>query len=326
MCTTRTWGKTCTIIIIALALVGTVIPSLSQAWPKHIVRIIVPVPPGSSPDIAARLFAERLAVRWSHPVIIENHPGADGLIGASEFAAANDDHTLLFSFAAPLTVYPITKDKVPYDPNRDLLPISTVTETFGAISVPTSLPVRTVSELIAYARSHPRQLNWASGGGAFPIIFAGFLKSESVDLTEVPYRNQNQALQDTAEGRVQIMVTPMTPMLPFVQAGKLRVLAVTNSTRAPLWPDVPTVTEAGYPALTFEGLLGVFGPRGMPRNQLERIAADISTIAAQPDIATRLAATGQIVRASTPAEFSAAIDKQRTQIISLMQLIGRPNR
>jgi tripartite-type tricarboxylate transporter receptor subunit TctC len=318
------WIKAC--LIIALTLASATIPSFAQAWPQRIVRLIVPVPPGSSPDIAARLFAERLAIRWSHPVVIENRPGAEGLIGASEFAAADDDHTLLFSFAAPLTVYPITKDKLSYDPNRDLLPISTVAETFGAISVPTSLPVKTLSELVTYARAHPGQLNWASGGGAFPITFAGFLKSEGIELTEVPYRNQNQALQDTAEGRVHIMVTPLTPMLPFVQTGKLRVLAVTNQVRAPLWPDVPTATESGYPALVFDGLLGLFGSRSTPRDRLERIAADINAIAAQTEIATRLAAMGQVVHTSTPKEFSAAIDEQRARMISIVRLIGQPHR
>jgi tripartite-type tricarboxylate transporter receptor subunit TctC len=144
-------------------------------------------------------------------------------------------------------------------------------------------------------------------------------------MTEVPYRNQSQALQDTAEGRLQIMLTPMTPTLPFVQAGKLRALAVTNSARAPLWPNVPTATEAGFPALTFEGLLGVFGPRDTPKDRLERISADIGSIAAQADIASRLATAGQIVRASTPAEFSAAIDAQRARISSIVRLLGRPN-
>jgi tripartite-type tricarboxylate transporter receptor subunit TctC len=290
-----------------------------------VVRIIVPVPSGSSPDVAARLFAERLAARWGHPLIVEDRPGADGLIGTADFAALHDDHVLLFSPAAPISVYPVTKTRLSYDPDRDVVPISTIAETFGTISIPASLPVKTLADLIDYARARPGQLNWASGGGAFPIVFAGFLKSAGLAMTEVPYRNQGQALQDTAEGRLQIMLTPMTPTLPFVQAGKLRALAVTNGARAPLWPNVPTTTEAGFPALTFEGLLGVFGPRDTPRDRLERISADIGSIAAQADIASRLATAGQIVRASTPAEFSAAIDAQRARISSIVRLLGRPN-
>jgi tripartite-type tricarboxylate transporter receptor subunit TctC len=321
----RTWKRLANACLIAAIAVWTsASSSRAETWPQRVVRIIVPLPSGSSPDVAARLFADRLAARWGSPVIVENRPGADGLIGTADFAALHDDHVLLFSPAAPLSVYPVIKDKLSYDPYRDLVPISTVAETFGTISVPSSLPVRTLSDLIDYARVRRGQLNWASGGGAFPIVFAGFLKSTGLEMTEVPYRNQNQALQDTAEGRLQIMVTPMTPTLPLVQAGKLRVLAVTNSVRAPLWPDVPTTAEAGFPALAFEGLLGVFGPRDTPRDRLERIASDIGSIAAQPDLASRLATAGQIVRASTPAEFSAAIDAQRASIMSIVRLVGRP--
>lgn len=311
-------------LIAAVALAAWAAPSVAQTWPQRAVRIIVPVPAGSSPDLAARLFADRLAARWGRPVIVEDRPGADGLIGTADFVALNDDHVLLFAPAAPLSVYPVTKDKLSYDPDRDILPISMVAETFGTISVPASLPVKTLPELFEHARARRGQLNWASGGGAFPIVFAGFLKSAGLDMVEVPYRNQSQALQDMAEGRLQIMLTPMTPTLPFVQAGKVRALAVTNSARSPLWPDVPTASEAGFPALTFEGLLGVFGPRDTPRDRLERISADIASIAAQPDIADRLAVAGQIVRASTPAEFSAAIYAQRAKIMSIVRRIGRP--
>jgi tripartite-type tricarboxylate transporter receptor subunit TctC len=322
----RTWNTLANACLIAaIAVSAWASPSYAQAWPQRVVRIIVPVPSGSSPDVAARLFAERLAARWGHPLIVEDRPGADGLIGTADFAALHDDHVLLFSPAAPISVYPVTKTRLSYDPDRDVVPISTIAETFGTISIPASLPVKTLADLIDYARARPGQLNWASGGGAFPIVFAGFLKSAGLAMTEVPYRNQSQALQDTAEGRLQIMLTPMTPTLPFVQAGKLRALAVTNSARAPLWPNVPTATEAGFPALTFEGLLGVFGPRDTPRDRLERISADIGSIAAQADIASRLATAGQIVRASTPAEFSAAIDAQRAKISTIVRLLGRPN-
>jgi tripartite-type tricarboxylate transporter receptor subunit TctC len=319
----KTFVRAC--LIAAIAVPPWTAPSQAQTWPQRTVRIIVPVPSGSSPDVAARLFAERLAVRWGRPVIVEDRPGADGLIGTADFAALHDDHVLLFAPAAPLSVYPVIKDRLSYVPDRDVLPISTVAETFGTISTSASLPAKTLTELFDYARARPGRLNWASGGGAFPIVIAGFLKSAGLAMVEVPYRNQAQALQDTAEGRLQMMLTPMTPTLPFVQAGKLRALAVTNSARSPLWPDVPTATEAGFPGLTFEGLLGVFGPRDTPRDRLARISADIGAIAAQPDIASRLAVTGQIVRASTPAEFSAAIEAQRAKIKSIVRFIDRPN-
>lgn len=323
MCRMKCWPFACVISIASvLALLAT--PSFTQSWPQRPVRMIVPIVAGSSPDVAARVFAEHLAARWGHPVVIENRPGADGLIGTAAFATAQDDHVLLFSFAAPLTVYPVIQEKLPYDAARDVVPISAVTETFGTISVPASLSVTTLSELVALARSRPGQLNWTTGGGAFPILFAGFVKSAGLDMVQVSYRDQNLAIQDLAEGRIQIIATPMTAVLPLAKAGKIRVLAVTNKKRSRLWPDIPTATESGYPALTFDGLIGVFGPRGIPEDRRERISADIREIAADNTVAQRLAGTAQIVGGSTPAEFSAAIQEQRAKIEAIVRLIGKP--
>jgi tripartite-type tricarboxylate transporter receptor subunit TctC len=280
--------------------------------------------PGSSPDVAARVFADHLGSRWGRTIVVENRPGADGLIGTAAFATARDDHALLFSFAAPLTVYPSIQEKLAYDPVRDVLPVSVAVETFGTIAVPASLPVATLSELVTYARARPGQLNWATGGGAFPILMAGFVKSTGLDIARVPYSSQTLAIQDLAKGRIQIFATAMTAVLPLVQAGKLRVLAVTNKSRSPLWPNTPTVTQSGYPALAFEGLIGVFAPRGTSAGRRESISQDIRKIAADPTVAKRLGAAGQIVRGSTPAEFTAAIEEQRLNIANMIRLIGKP--
>jgi tripartite-type tricarboxylate transporter receptor subunit TctC len=286
--------------------------------------MIVPVPPGSSPDVAARLFGDRLGARWGKPVVVENRPGADGLIGTTAFVAARDDHVFLFSFAAPVTVYPALQDNLTYDPEQDLLPVSVVVETFGTVAVPASLPVTTLSELVKYVRQRPGQLNWATGGGAFPILMSGFVKSAGLDMAQVSYRSQNLALQDLGEGRIQVFATAMTPALSMVQAGKIRALAVTNKQRSPLWPEIPTATEAGYRALAFEGLIGLFAPRGTPGERRERIAADIREIAADPTVRARLGAAGQIVRVSTSAEFAAAIEEQRRGIADIVRMTGKP--
>lgn len=312
------------VISIASALVFLTTPSFAQPWPQRPVRMIVPIAPGSSPDVAARMFAERLAAHWGRPVVVENRPGADGLTGTAAFTATPEDHTLLFSFAAPLTVFPVIQEKLPYDAVRDVVPISTATETFGTISVPASLSVKTLSDLVALARSRPGQLNWATGGGAFPILMSGFMKSAGLDVVRTSYRDQNLAIQDLAEGRIQIFATPMTAVLPLVNAGKIRALAVTNKKRSPLWPDIPTATESGYPDLTFDGLIGIFGPRGIPEDRRERLSVDMRRIATDNALAQRLAGTGQIVRGSTPAEFSAAIEEQRAKIEMIIRLVGKP--
>lgn len=309
---------------VATALIFSMLSAFAQPWPQRPVRMIVPIAPGSSPDVAARVFGEQLGGRLGKAVIVENRPGADGLIGTAAFAAAQDDHVLLFSFAAPLSVYPVIQEKLSYDPIRDVLPVSVAVETFGTISVPASLPVTTLRELVAFARARPGQLNWSTGGGAFPILMAGFIKAAGVEMAHVPYANQNLAIQDLAEGRIQVFATPMTAVMPLAQAGKLRVLAVTNKTRSPVWQAIPTVKEAGYPELAFEGLIGVFAPRDTPGDRRERLAAEIRTIAVDPAVVSRLGATGQIVRGNTPAEFAAEIDDQRSRIAAIVKLVGRP--
>jgi len=314
-----------TFVVVLTALTLSMAPAAAQLWPHRSVRIVVPIAPGSSPDVAARVFAQHLATRWGSAVVVENRPGADGVTGTSAFATAHDDHALLFTGAAPISVYPLIQEKLPYDPTRDVLPISIAVETFGTIAVPASLPIKSLSDLISFARSRPGQVNWATGGGAFPILMAGFNKWAELDMSHVPYRDQNLALQDLAEGRIHVFATAMTAALPFVQAGKIRVLAVTNNRRSRMWPDIPTTTEAGYPNIAFDGLLGVFASRDTPHDRRERIASDIQAIAADEAVKKRLEANGQIIRGSTPAEFSAAIEDQRSKMAAIVRLVGKPS-
>jgi tripartite-type tricarboxylate transporter receptor subunit TctC len=305
------------IIGLSAAAVGTG----GETWPQRPVRLVVPVGVGSGPDVAARLYGQRLAALWKQPVFVENRPGADGLVGVSAYIAMHDDHALLFSPAAPISVFPYIHDKLTYDAARDLMPISTATDTFGAIAVPASLNVGSLTEVVALARQRPGKLNWASGGGAFPILFGAFVKGERLDIVEIAYREQNVAIQDLAEGRVQIIATTLTPLLPLVQAGKVRILAVTNKRRAPIAPNVPTVVEAGHSELAFEGLVGFFGGRNMPAAVRDRVAADVAFAASDPVLVQRLAEAGQAVRTSAPADFASAIEQQRAHVEALVRFI-----
>jgi tripartite-type tricarboxylate transporter receptor subunit TctC len=295
----------------------------AEAWPQRAVNLIVPIGSGSGPDIAARIYAEQLALRWKQPVVVENRTGAEGLIGVTAFARMQDDHTLLFSPAAPITVFPFTQDQLGYDPARDFVPISSAANTFGVIAASASEDVQSISDLIRHARTNPGKLNWASGGGAFPLLLTGFVKGANLNLTRVAYRQQNLAIQDLAEGRIQIFATTLTALLPVTQMGKVRLLAVTNKMRAPLAPDVPTATEAGHPELEFEGLTGFFGWRNMPPALRNRIASDIRAVASDAAVADRLAKAGQVAHASTSEEFTRAIDEQRARIGDIVRVIGK---
>src|SRR5215468_8906972 len=298
-------------------------PAMSaEQWPQRAVRLIVPFAAGSGPDFAGRLFAERLSERWKQPVVVENRPGADGLLGTAAFVNLRDDHVLMFSAAAPLSVLPALQEKLPYDPARDVLPISAAADTFGAVAVSASLPVHSLAELAALAGRERGQLNYHALAGAFPILFAGFAKDAGIEMTSVSYKETSAAVLDLAEGRIQVMLATLPPLLPQVNSGKVRLLAVTNKSRAPITPSIPSVGDAGFPALTYESIAGFFGPRDMPAERRDRISADIRSIAAEHSVGERLARVGQIARGSTPADFAAAIEQQRQRISSIAALVG----
>jgi tripartite-type tricarboxylate transporter receptor subunit TctC len=296
-------------------------PLDAEPWPQRAIRMIVPVGAGSSTDVAARIYADRLAECWKQPVAVENRPGADGLIGTTAFVGAHDDHTLLFSFASPMSVLPLIHANLPYDPGRDLVPISLASDTFGTLTAHASLKVGSLKELVALARQQPGKLN-DFGQGAFPYLLAGFFKSQHLDVVPVSYREVNLAMQDHAQGRVHLVLTSMTVQLPLVQSGHINFLVVTNSKRSPMIPDVPTATESGFPELAFEGLTGFFGSRAMSADLVDRISRDIRAVAKEPAVAERFAAVAQVARGTTPAEFAEMIESQRAKIATIVQETG----
>ena len=296
-------------------------PSLAQTWPQRTVKFILPLGPGAGVDIGARLFADRLAARWGQPVIVENRPGGDGIVAISAFVGAHDDHVLLFSPTSSFTAHPYLHDNLPYKPD-DLVPIARVSNTVVTISVPAALKIASLPKLVALVGSQPGKLNWAGVTGALDFLLEGFLKSAGLNMTKVPYRNPVEAANDLAEGRVQVYEAALAIVQPQLQAGKIKVLAVTNSARAPSAPEIPTVTEAGYPALAVDGLVGLFGPSGMPIELRERIAADVRAVAVDPVIIDRLTVTGQLLNIGGPAEFADAIEAQRAKIAATAKDLG----
>src|SRR5262245_45414312 len=296
------------------ALAAVAAPALAQpqAWPQRPVRFILPLGPGAGVDITARLLGDRLAAKWGQSVVIENRPGGDGVVAVSSFAGAQDDHTLLVSPTSSFTHHPWTHDKLPYDPN-ELVPIARLTNTLVAVVVPASSPINSLAELVAAARAQPGKLNWATITGFFDFMFEGFQKKANLEIARVPYRNTVQAANDLAEGRIQLMMAAFAIVRPLVEAGKLKLLAFTARERAPIAPGVPTAAEAGFPDLTIEGLVGVFGPRNLAGPARERIGADLRQVLSDQAIISRLTQTGQVVNPGSAAEFAAAIDAQRAQ-------------
>jgi tripartite-type tricarboxylate transporter receptor subunit TctC len=313
------------LIAAALALLGTPAAAQSSAparsWPQRPVRLILPLGPGAGSDIAARLLSEKLAAKWSQPVVVENRPGGDGFVAINAFVSAHDDHILLFAPASSFTAHPYLHAKLPYDP-RDLTPVARVSATLIALSVPPKLGVASLGDLFAMARAQPGKLNWASITGTTDLLIAGFLKSQNLDMAKVPYRDPVQALGDVAEGRLHFYWAAFAIVRGPIQSGRIKGLAITSSRPSPVAPDLPTATQAGFPGLTFDGLVGFFGTRDMPAEVRERIAADVREALADPAIVARLHATGQEVVPGTAAEFAADIEKQRANVAGIAKILG----
>jgi tripartite-type tricarboxylate transporter receptor subunit TctC len=309
---------------LALALIvvaaATFMASAETKWPTRPVRFILTLGAGSGSDIGARLLADRLSQRWGQPVIVENRPGGDAIVAINAFVTAHDDHVLLFSPTSSFTAHVYLHDNLPYQPS-DLVPITRVSNTIITISVPASLNVSSLKELAAMARAEPGKLNWAGVTGALDFVFGGWLKQEGLNINKVPYRNPVDAANDLAEGRVQVYEAALAIVRPQLESGKIKLLAVTNSVRAPTQPNLPTVAEAGYPALTIDGLVGLFGPTGMPLDLRQRIAADIRAVV-DKTIEDRLTITGQLTNLGGPEEFGKSIDEQRAKIADFAKQLG----
>jgi len=286
-------------------------PAFAQtaSWPQRSVRFILPLGPGSGVDIGSRLIADRLSQKWGKPVVIENKPGGDAIVAITAFTAANDDHTFLMAPTSTFTAHPFLHEKLPYE-LKDLVPIARVSNTIVAVGVPAALGINSLDELIARAKAEPGKLNSAGTTGAIDFVVAGYLKKAGAEITKVPYRDGVQALNDLAEGRIQLYVAALAIMRPQVQAGKVKIIAVTNNERPPIMPDVPTAVEAKHPQLAVDGLIGLFGIRGMPDDLKNRIAADIKEAASDPEVAAKINATAQIVRPGGPDEFAKELDNQ----------------
>jgi tripartite-type tricarboxylate transporter receptor subunit TctC len=317
-------GRLTTLAAVALATILQLALSASaqQAYPTRTVRLILPFGAASAVDITARLFADRLSARWGKPVVIENRPGGDGLVSIDTFVGAKDDHVLWFGPTGTITVHPYGHDTLPYDAQRDLVPIVGISVVVLAVSMPTSLKIDTLDQMVALARANPGKLNAAAATGLSDFLLFGFIKNMDLQIAKVPYRDIMQAPNDLAEERIQVLATSLAVVTPLNRAGRIKVLAVTSQQRAPSAPDVPTVAEAGYPALAMESAAGLFGPPSMSEALRQSIAADFRAVAADPIIASRLGDTGQILSIRSPAELGASIKEQREQLAAIAKVLG----
>ena len=285
------------------------VPAAAQsAYPDRPVRIIVTFAPGSATDITARVIAQKLSVAWGVAVTIENIPGSGGVVGADRIAKATPDgYTLGWIANGALTIAPALQGKLPYDSARDFAPISQVLVMSSIVAVNNDVPVKSLQELVAFAKAQPGKLLYATPGVGTPQHIGGeLLKSlASVDITHVPYRGA--LLADVIGGRVPMTFQNMAAILPTVRENKLRGLAVTSLKRSSVIPELPTVAESGYPGFEAVSWFALLGPRGTPAPILIKLHREISKIAALSDIREKFAQLGLDTIVGSPEELAVII-------------------
>jgi tripartite-type tricarboxylate transporter receptor subunit TctC len=294
---------------VALALLpGTHAFAQEVAYPSKPIRMIVPYPPGGGTDIVSRHIARKLSERLGQQVIVDNRGGAGGLIGSEAAARATPDGYTIAMIAASYTVNP-SLHKLPYDPVKDIAPISMVGTSPSLVAVHPSTPVKSIRELIGYAKANPGKLNYGSSGqgGNTHLTTELFMLMTGVEMTHIPFKGNGPAVIALVAGQVQVEFGSMLSILPQVRIGKLRPLAVTGAHRSAAAPELPTVAESGVPAYEAASWYGIAGPGKMPRSVVARINEELRVIAGDPDINERLAQEGLEPLHTTPAEFTRVI-------------------
>ncbi len=294
----------------------------AQGWPSRTVKLITPQPAGTAIDTGLRMFADRLSKRWGRSVIVENRPGGDGIPATSSFVQARDDHSLYGSPGYPFTIAPWTLDKLPYDPRSDVSPIALLFETPLMIAANAKLEAGTLAELEKIAKSQPGSFNWASTAGLPNFAFNYFLKTTGSQMAYVPYRDAASALNDVGEGRIHVYATSYGTVLPVLQAGKIKVLAMLGGNRISLAPDIPTSAETGYPKVRADGFAGLFGVRGMSSALRERIAADVAAVAGDEEVGALMAKSAMLPRGLGPAQFQKVLDDQSRLVREMVSVLG----
>lgn len=298
------------LVLTTAMLVGFVVDALAQSYPNKSIRLIVAYPPGGGVDIIARVIGQKLTEKWRQTVIVDNRPGSAGLIGTEIAAKARPDgYTLLMGQTGTLTINPSLYSKCPYDPIKDFAPITLTAVMPFILVIHPSVPVTTVKELIAFAKSKPGTLNFASSGSGSVQHLGGelFKTMTGVDMVHIPYKGGAPAFIDLLGGRVSLIFSTMPPALPHVKAGKIRALAMAGTTRSPLFPDLPTIAESGVPGYDVSSWNGVVAPAGTPKEIINLLNTEIAKILRQPDVNERLSSEGSDPVSSTPEQFGAMI-------------------
>lgn len=294
------------LVLVSIALSSAPVEA-QPSWPAKPVRIVVPYPPGGASDITARLLAQKLSELWGEGVIVDNRPGANGILALEHVARQPPDgYTLLTANLGPNAINPAVYSKLPYDPVRDFTPITLATLVPQVLVATPTLPQKNLREVLDFAKANPGKLNYGNGGNGsanhLGVELAATLAG--VSLTAVPYKGDAPAMLDTMSGQVSLSLPTVPAALPHIKAGTLRPLAVGTKTRVAALPDVPTMQEAGIPGYESFSWGGIMGPGAMPAVLVNKIHADVVKVLNMPDVQKQLAGLGAIIVVQGPQEFA----------------------
>ena len=300
------------LVVASLAAAVSMHASAADEFPNKPVKLLVGIAPGGGTDAFARVIAQKLQVMWGQPVVVENRTGASGTIASAMVAASPPDgYTVIMANPNSQTIGPHIM-KVPYDGLRDFAPITLVMEVPHVLVVSAESPFKTMRELMDYAKANPERVNYYSSGIGSTQHLAGEMlnMAAGTKIVHVPYKGSGPAITDLIGGQVTMGFDPTTATLAFIKSGKLRALAIADSKRSPLLPDVPTTAEAGYPGIEMLTWYGLFGPKGMPSDIVDKWQRDVAKIVAMPDVQERIVTAGGLARASTPDAFAKFLSDQ----------------
>ncbi|MGQ0546061.1 MAG: Bug family tripartite tricarboxylate transporter substrate binding protein [Betaproteobacteria bacterium] len=309
----------------AAVLAASAAGAYAQAYPSKPIKLIVPFPGGSTPDIVGRTLGEKLHEAWGQPVVVENKTGAGGNIGTAEAAkSAPDGHTLVIGINGPVAVNKALYKSLPYDPEKDLAPVSLLAVGAQMLAIHPSVPAASLKEFVDYVRKNPGKLSYGSvGAGSGSHLTMELLKSQAkLDIVHVPYRGFPPAVQDLLAGNIQATFAIVPAVLPNVKAGKLKGIAVTSEKRSELAPDVPTVAEQGFPRFDATVWIGLLAPAGVPQEVLGKLAAETQKAMADPEVRKRLGSQGFQVLGGTPEQFASFIRSETKKWTEIVKLTG----
>jgi tripartite-type tricarboxylate transporter receptor subunit TctC len=307
--------------IVAPAVIGR---ARAQAYPNRFVRLVVPFPPGGGTDAIARVLAVKLSDIWGHQMVVENRGGAATNIGTEAVARAEPDGYTVLLHSMPLAVNKFLFATLPYDPVADLAPVSLLVDYPNIMVVPNNSPARSVKDFIAHAKANKGKVTFASSGHGTSVHLSGelFKRMAGIEMLHVPYRGAGPAFTDLIPGRVDVMFNNIGAVLPMLQGGQLRGLAVTTAKRSPAAPDLPPIAEVGVPGFDVSSWYALFAPAKTPPEIIRKLNADTLTALKDPATRQKLESLGVVVQGSTPAELGAFLKAEMDKWAPVIKAAG----